>query len=334
MQVDGSLTLGGQAPVALSAGSRLGGDLRSSAPLSIWSAPGAASSLRVDRDAWLPADSMLDPAQLTVGRDLYLTPAAGSAADAARWGAASVSGAMQRADLPLPSPCACGPAERLDVEATVAFAATHNDNDELGFAPQELGWVDQDSSRELPCGRFHFDAIDGPAVLTLRIERPVAIFVGNLLAFIEIELGPAGSLDLFVAGWFQPRGGILGDRDRPAATRVYVHDQRAPGPVVMFGEVASNFYAPTAGVQTLGLTRHGSMFVRELLVNDTLDIRYDPAVRDPGVCGAAESEACDGCGACRDGLACVAERCAACDGDQDCCEPFECAQGRCQPRLL
>lgn len=328
LQLDGSLTLSGRAPVALAGGAPIvNGDLRSLAPIAL--APAAA--LRVARDARLPAASTFDPAQLSVGRDLYLSPAADDPAQDARWSAARVAGAIAREALTLDPPCPCTEPQLLDVAAMVAFAAGHNDNAELGFAADELSVVAQPTTRALPCGRYYFESLDGTGILSLRIDGPVALFVGDLLAWVEVRLGPQGSLDLFVAGRFEPRGGVLGDRARPAATRVYVHDQPAPGPLPMFGELASNFYAPTVGVQTFGVLRHGSMFVRDLIVSDTLSVRYDDAVTDSGACGAAEGEPCAGPGDCSGALACIAGACARCAADADCGAPLACSAGRCQP---
>jgi hypothetical protein len=271
---------------------------------------------------------------MSVGRDLYLAPASEADGQTPRWSAAMVAGRIARTDLSLPPPCPCDRRERLDVAEMVTWAQDHNDNASLGFAPEELYWVAQPTTRVLPCGRYHFDTINGTGVLTLRIDSKVAIFVGDLLGWIEIELGPGGSLDLFVSGWFQPRGGVLGNRERPSATRVYVHDQPNPGPVIMVGELVSNFAAPTAGAQTLGVLRRGSMLVRDLVVADSLTVEYDPAVTDPGVCGVDEGQACSGCGECAAGLACVAGECGVCGSDGDCCAPLTCVDGRCRPLRL
>ena len=332
MQIGGSLTLAGSAEVTLAAIPQVvAGDLRSSAPLA---ASAGMAALRVERDAWLPAASPVDATRLSIGRDLYLAPASEADGQSARWSAAMVSGRIARADLRMPPPCPCAPSQRLDVAAMVAWAESHNDNAGLGFAADELYWVAQPTTRTLPCGRYHFDTINGTGALTLRIDAPVAIFVGDLLGFITIELGPRGSLDLFVAGWFQPRGGVLGSRDRPSATRVYVHDQPQPGPILLIGELVSNLAAPTAGAQTRGVLRRGSMLVRELIVSDTLTVQYDPAVADPGVCGGGAGDACSGCGECADGLACIEGACAACASDADCCDPLTCVGGRCGPLRL
>jgi hypothetical protein len=330
LELGGSLSVLGSARIALAASAQtVTGDLRSSAPLAF--APGTA--LRVERDARLPTASTLEPAQLSVGRDLYLSPPGADAAAAQRWSTARVEGEIRTETPAFAPPCPCEPHQRIDVAATVAWARSHNDNAELGVAAGDLSAVAQPITRELACGRYSFDRIDGGGVITLRIDQPVALFVGDLLGWVEVRLGPAGSLDLFVAGRFQPRGGVLGDRDRPAATRVYVHDQPAPGPLPMFGELASNFYAPTVGVQTFGVLRHGSMLVRDLIVSDTLSIRYDRSVADPGACGAAASATCSGQGDCADGLGCVAGSCARCARDEDCGAPMICAAGRCEALL-
>jgi len=330
--VGGSVTLAGQAPVMLAAASQtVAGDLRSRA--SLWPSS-AQTQLRVERDAWLPASSALDPARLSVGGDLHLAPAAADAQQADRWSTAAVAGETRRADLTLAPPCPCDDHQRLDVAAMVAWAETHNDNAQLPFAASALSSPAGPTTRELPCGRYHFPAIDGPGRLTLRIDQPVALFVGDLLSWIEIELGPAGSLDLFVAGTFEPRGGRLGSRDRPAATRVYVHDQPAADPVEMIGELVSNFYGPNVRAQTFNALRHGSMLVRELLVPDTLTVNYDRSIADPGVCGARAGEACRGCGECADGQACLSGRCTSCRSDADCCTPLVCGNGRCEALLL
>ncbi|HMI91333.1 MAG TPA: hypothetical protein VK509_08215, partial [Polyangiales bacterium] len=266
----GDLVLAGQSALQLAPGAqRVMGDLLSRAPIA--SGPGQ-SSLRVDGDAWLPAVSPLDPSALVVGGELVLSPEGESAADSQRWSAARATGGVRRADTSLSPPCACDAQQSPDVQATVAWAATHNDNAQLGFAPERLSSVAEPTTLALPCGRYHFPTIDGPGELRLRIDQPVALFVGDLLGVIAIELGPQGSLDLFVSGSFQPRGGRLGDPLRPSATRVYVHDQPMPGPLAMLGELVSNFYGPTVGVQAFGVLRRGSMVVRDLIVNDSLRV--------------------------------------------------------------
>jgi hypothetical protein len=280
----GDLLLAGQSALQLAPGAqRVMGDLRSRAPLASGS---GQSSLRVDGDAWLPVVSALDPSALYVGGELVLSPAGESAADSQRWSTARAGGGIRRADASLSPPCACDLQQAPDVAATVSWAATHNDNAQLGFAPERLYWVEEATTLALPCGRYHFPTINGTGELRLRIDQPVALFVGDLLGVIAIELGPQGSLDLFVSGWFNPRGGRLGDPLRPSATRVYVHDQPMPGPLAMLGELVSNFYGPTVGVQVFGAQRRGSMVVRDAIVNDSLRVEYDPRVTELGSCEA------------------------------------------------
>jgi hypothetical protein len=285
LALGGDLVLAGQSTLQLAPrAQRIMGDLRSRAPLA---SSAGGSALRVDGDAWLPAASPLDPSALDVGGELVLSPAGANPADSQRWSAARAGGGIRRADASLPPPCACDRQQAPDVLATVSAAATHNDNVQLGFAPERLYWVAEATTLTLPCGRYHFPTINGTGALTLRIDQPVALYVGDLLGVIEIELGPQGSLDLFVSGLFQPRGGRLGDPARPALTRVYVHDQPMPGPLAMLGELVSNFYGPTVGVQAFGVLRRGSMVVRDLIVNDSLRVEYDARVTELGSCEAA-----------------------------------------------
>jgi hypothetical protein len=280
----GDLVLAGESALLLAAGiQRVSGDLRSSAPLASSAGP---SALRIDGDAWLPAASPLDPRALDVGGELVLSPAGDDAADSQRWSAARTGGGIRRADASLLPPCACDPRRGPDVAATVARAAGDNDNAQLGFPAERLAQVTAPMTVVLPCGRYYFALLDGAGALTLRIDQPVALFVGELLGVIEVELGAQGSLDLFVSGAFEPRGGRLGDPARPSATRVYVHDQPTPGPLAMLGELVSNFYGPTVGVQAFGVQRRGSMVVRDAIVNDSLRVEYDPRVTELPTCQA------------------------------------------------
>lgn len=280
--IGGDLVLTGRGSAFASGAQRVTGSLRSAAAL----AGSANTAVRIDGDAWLPLVSALDARALDVGGELVLTPAGAAGSESERWNAARTGGGLRRADQELPPPCACDLEQAPDVPAMVAWAAANNDNAQLGFSPERLYWVAQATALSVPCGRYHVPTINGSGVLTLRIDQPVALYVGDLLGFIEVELGPQGSLDLFVSGLFQPRGGRLGDPARPAATRVYVHTQVMPGPLAMLGELSSNFYGPTVGVQAFDVLRRGSMVVRDLIVTDGLRVEYDPRVTQGASCGA------------------------------------------------
>jgi hypothetical protein len=284
LQIGGDATFAGTVALRLGPGMQVvSGDLRSGPVLS---ASAGQTTVRIGGDASLPSASGLDPRALQVGGDLVLTPATSSAAEMQRWADARVGGQTQTADVNVAPECPCDLEQRIDVQATVNAAADHNDDALLGFAPEELYFVSEDRTISLPCGRFYFATINGTGVLTVRIDQPVAIFVGDYLGWIEVELGPAGSLDLFVSGVFQPRGGVFGNRERPAASRIYVHDQPGPGPIAFIGDMVSNFYGPTIGVQAFNSQRRGSMVVRDMIVTDSQRVEYDPRATDLGACGA------------------------------------------------
>ena len=283
LQIGGDALFAGTAALKLAPGTQLvSGDLRSRPALS---ANAGQTTLRIGGSAWLPSASSLDPRALQIGGDLVLSPASSSAADRQRWADAQVGGQTQSADATVPAACPCDLEHGIDVKATVDAAARHNDNAALAFPPSDLYFLAEDRTLALPCGRFYFATINGTGVLTLRIDQPVALFVGDYLGWIEVELGPSGSLDLFVSGIFQPRGGVFGNRERPSATRIYVHDQPQPGPIAMIGTLVSNFYGPTVGVQAIGAQRRGSMVIRDLIVSDSLRVEYDPRATDRGACG-------------------------------------------------
>lgn len=325
LDIGGSLTVAGSEGFAsIGAGLEIRGDLKTNGDYRF------AGGSHIARSAWVGGLSGVG--QLTIGGDLYGT-SPGLFVE--------VAGAVDPTPVAVESPCACGDDEILDVGAVVADALDNNHNADVDLAPDALVNLIGHTERELPCGRFYLDGIGGIGSLTLRIEGRTALFIGgnvDAVGGINVELGPEGELDIFVAGSMRLVGAAqFGSPDRPAATRIYVGGE---GEIALAGagDFVGNLYAPRAPVRTVGAAEvYGSVFAKQLFAAGEVSVHYDRAIQHAGdECIIPPPEVCYECGDCAGGAACIDGACGACQNDGDCCGPLVCdpGSGRCGHLLI
>ena len=326
--IGGSFVVGGASGVTFGGYLKVGGDARFAGSIT------ALGYINVARDLWVLGNVTI-PA-LTVGRDLH-QPSGGLVL-----AFPDVGGDTIRTPFTVEAPCACDPDELIDVAAIVADGRANNDNDDIGLSTSRLtNVVGIGVDIALPCGRFYVDDIGGLGSITLRVPGRTALFVGgdvNALGVFDVDLGPEGELDLFIAGNLVSIGaGSYGDRARPARTRIYVGGGSDVTVVGASGFVG-NVYAPYARVTALGATTvYGSLFGRQIDMPGYLDVRYDRAILDVAEDCPPPPGGCEMCGGdvCPDRRACIGGACAACTADSDCCAPLVCyPDGTCGSLLI
>jgi len=313
---DGGMTTGNTVNVT--------GDLRSGGSVS-------SGALSVGRDLDLEGNLVV-PGDVTVGNELH-QPAAGT-----QTVVGTLSATQVRGPIDIPEPCDCSPELILPIGEIVTSMATANDNAETGFDSEALRNITSPVTLDVPCGRLYLSGIDGANEVTLNINGRVALFVGGDLSIsgkLTINV-PAGSqLDLFVAGNFTAASDVvIGDPDRPAATRIYIG---GTGTVAISSSVDlnANLYAPQAELVLAAATViRGAVFARRIAVAGDLGIVYDEAILDagedcevPGVPG--DPKVCDSCRDCAN-QACTDGTCAdSCTSNDQCCTGLICRQGEC-----
>jgi hypothetical protein len=328
--VGGTFTVAGERSVNFAGYVNAGGDLRFRGDLS------AVGYLEVDRDAWLLGDVTV-PGYVRIGRDLHQAPGRRLMA------VVSVGGERVTESFTIDLPCRCGAGDVIDVGALVDAARRDNDNARIGLDPAVLNNVmGIGIELELDCGRFYLERIGGIGGITLRITGHTAIFVGgdvDAVGALDVELGPEGELDLFIAGNLVTIGaGSFGSTDRPAMSRVYVGGE---GDVVLVGaaEFVGNVYAPRSRITAIGAAFvYGSLFGHLIEMPGALMVRYDRHILDVGEdCGEEDDpDTCDRCdNECPGNRACVDNVCIDCRTDADCCEPLVCwPDGSCGPLMI
>ncbi len=271
--IGGSLTVAGPDGLALAGGSIVQGDLEVNGNL------GFAGVGTVARDLWT-GGGLEAAGVVTVGRDLH-DPTFALAA-----GIFTVGGATITAPFTIPPPCACDPSQILDVGAIVAQGRQQNDNADIALDPDALDAVVGAVNIVLPCGRFYLKQIAGAGVIHIDVQGRTALFVDGDIAtagVLDVNLGPAGELDVFVTGNFVPTGlSSFGDVSRPAATRIYVAGSKD---VLLTGANAfvGNVYAPNANVALTGVSDiYGSIFAGNFTAPGATAIHYDRGVLDAG----------------------------------------------------
>lgn len=235
----------------------------------------------------------------------------------------------------VPTPCDC--ADTLPIDAIVAAFAGENDNATLPLADDALTGLNQPTALELPCGRYHLDAVDADTEVTIKIlGRVVLVISGNIdvAGPFRIELAEGAELDLFIAGDASFSNSVdIGDPEVPAATRVYVD-----GAVNFSGafNLAANLYMPNSGFNASNAVEvWGSLFVGGLTLAGPLQVHYDEAVLDLDGC-KPPGESCDDCHDCLNPTpACVDGTCGPCQTHADCCPPLVCDfnSGECRPTI-
>lgn len=327
--VGGSMVVAGTTGVTFAGYLRVGGDAVFAGNVS------AIGRIDVSRDFWILGNVPLT-VMVNVDRDVH-QPTGRTLGIAP-----NVGGSTIRGSFAVPPPCHCAPAEIVDIASIVATAATINDNASVGLMANELDpviGIGRDIT--LPCGRFYLTGISGLGDITLHVDGRTALFIQgdvNALGVFDIDLGPEGELDMFIAGNLLSIGrGSYGDRARPAATRIYVG---GTGDVTIIGATGfvGNVYAPRARITAPGATTvYGSLFGNRIDMPGYLDVRYDRAILDVDVDCPPPTE-CGMCGVgpgCTDDRACIGGTCAACTSDADCCAPLVCyGDGTCGPLLF
>lgn len=342
--VGGSLSIAGFDEMAFFGFLQTGADLRLGAKTTV---PGYT---KAGRDAWIGAD-FTGVGPMSVERDLHKGANVFSLP-------LSVGGQTIEEPVRVTPPCPCN-GELVDLNAAINTVRVENDNAAIGLQPNALSGIVGHKSIELPCGRYYLNDISGVGDMEIRVTGRVALMVGGSFkatGHFDVEMEDGAELDLFVGGNLELLGyHVLGDPERPFATRVYVAGHED---VVLIGASAfvGNLYAPNATVRAPGyLKAFGSIFAKDLQVPGYVDISYDRAVADldcgdddedngddfnpdnppggpggPGNPGNPGEPQCERCGVCTDGLACVDGECGACNTDSDCCQQSICDAGRCR----
>ena len=308
VNISGSLWVAGADGVTILPKGVVGAELWSEGPVK------GAGTVSVGKDAWLNGDS--DPSKLTVGGTLH-----------------------HPIGSPVKDPCACEPADRIDVAGFIEKFKTKNENDLIKLAPGDLSKLTGSHTLTLPCGRYYVDEITGSSNLTLDVQGRVALFVGGdfqLAGTFALDLAPGAELDVFIGGDLTTSGAFgKGAEKTPARVRYYM----AGDSIQMSGGATfgGNLYGPSAVLTLSGDAEvYGALFVKNVQKSGKLTIHYDEAILDGGDCsdgaagaaggpGQTTCESCNDCGnqACKNGT------CGACESNTDCCSPLVCSNGVC-----
>jgi cytoskeletal protein CcmA (bactofilin family) len=329
MRIGDALTMSGTAPLRLIGAHTVRGDLALQGDLQV------AGTLDVERNARIRGN-LLAIGPFRVRGDLTTQPGT------LPLGVINVSGARRSANVDVAPPCACRDSEIFDVRGAVTDASARNDNAAAGFRRDVFNAVVGQARVELPCGRFFVDRIAGLGAITLSVQGRTALFVGgdfDLGGYFNVELGPMGELDVFVAGSILGAGYLrMGRVARPSKVRFYIGGERGFTLAGVAG-FQGNVYAPRAPVTIAGFNEmRGSLFAGRVATAGDLTIHYDRSVLRAGDDCPPEmppAGGCTGCGVgvCRATQACVSGACAMCRTDADCCAPFVCETrtGQCLP---
>lgn len=325
-EIGDTLTMAGAAPLRLVGAHSVDGDFNLGGPLEVIGTLTARRNSRVRGNI-----TALGP--FNVRGDL--TTQRGALA----LGVIRVDGSRTSADVTVDPPCACAPSEIFDAAAAVADARTRNDNADARFDATRFNAVLGRQVTELPCGRFYAERVAGLGSIELRVEGRTALFIGgdfDLGGFFDVQLGPRGELDVFIAGSVLGAGYLrMGGTSRPSGVRIYIAGDRG---FTLLGAArfVGNVYAPRAPVTIAGyMNLHGSLFARNIITGGDLDVHYDRSILRAGMDCPPEPvpDTCRRCGVCPTAQACVDGRCGGCRTDADCCEPLVCNTGnqRCEP---
>jgi hypothetical protein len=271
--VGGSLAVDGANGVLLAGAAIVHGDFEVQGDLTL------AGVSSVSRDLWV-GGNLTTAGVVDVGRNLD------EGTGSLTLGIVDVGGTTTHAPFTLQEPCGCQPSEILDVGAIVAQGKTQNDNASIGLSPDAFDLVVGILDQDLPCGRFYLNQIAGAGALTFHVSGRTALFVGGDIAsagILNFDVGPAGELDVFVAGNLVPTGVTsFGSITRPAAVRVYVAGSSTVA-LTGAGDFVGNIYAPKANVVFTGFSDiFGSVFANNFEAPGAVFIHYDSAVLQAG----------------------------------------------------
>ena len=235
------------------------------ANLAVGGAVAADGALVIGGNAEIAGD--LRAASLMIGG--RLTQPASASFNVA--GASAIS-EIATASVTVAPPCACD--APLDIQAIIDAGQRRTTND-----PEDLAALTGTATRTLACGEYEFRTIAGDA-LELDLTGPTIIYVPGDVSIdrLDIELAAGASLDLFVGGgWLVGDSSVIGDADRPAATRIAI---ATDGTVNLNGDVnlSGQVVAPTAEIVATGsLEVFGSLFVRRISGGGQISLHYDRA---------------------------------------------------------
>lgn len=287
-------------------------------------AGGTVSSAMVGRDVY--AGGNVNSVQ--IARNLVQSPAGST-------NSTTVGGSHIRCAVTVAPPCACQPAQIINVASFIADAAMRNDNMRLNFNPNIFSMQDMIT---LPAGRLYVPELPLAVNKRIRVTGATQLYVqrGVFLAInSRLEVEGDGMLDIFVGEDFTINGSDnqFGHRLRPSRARMYVARN-----VTINGTnntVSANVYAPNSRVVLNGVdnTLFGSIFAQAATLNGANRVIYDTSI------SAASLECpnpdpmpmCSRCTGCDGFRACVNGRCGDCRTDADCCQPLVCYSGRCLP---
>jgi len=239
----------------------------------------AAADVSFGRDLRVNGE-ILAIGKVRVAGDVYQTPGHAGA------NVVGAGGEVRIQDFVVPTPCACGKGDVLDIEAIVADGMADNHNQKLGVSDDVLHTVTGAGALTLECGRY---AVKGGKVLAgtaIEARGRVALFVAGDLTIagkFAAQLGPDAEADVFVSGnLILVEGAEIGSLARPAALRFYVSGQ---GDIAVTGPLsfAANLYAPRASVYfTVDQESYGALFVEAYQGIADHVMHYDRAIARAG----------------------------------------------------
>ncbi|MEZ4459073.1 MAG: hypothetical protein R3E66_04970 [bacterium] len=322
VDIGGSLWASGDGGVTMSNAVTVSGDLRSGGGV-------ASGQLDVGRNLDLEGNLVVQ-GDATVGSELRQPTAAMQTVSG------TLTATQVRGPVDIAQACDCSTEQLLPIRQIVTSVASANDNAEVGFDSEALRNLSAPVTLDVPCGRLYLSGIDGGGDVTLNVNGRVALFVGGDVSVsgqLTIHV-PAGSqLDLFLGGNFNAANDVvIGDPDRPAATRIYVG---GTGTVAISANVSlnANLYAPEAELVLAASTViRGSVFARRIATSGDLGIVYDEAILEAGEDCETPGGGPKTCDSCRDcaNQACSGGTCSdTCTSSDQCCSGLICMQGRC-----
>jgi hypothetical protein len=206
-----------------------------------------------------------------------------------------VGGEVIDADYATTAACACNTTNLSSLANTVAAAETDQGQLNTSFARDAMSNLTAAASFELGCGKYYFESVSSLSTIAWHISGHVTVIVADDFAVggdVTVTLAEGAQLDVLIGGSLLVGGEArFGDTARAAASRVYVLGavelatvaERAPRPTAGASSAETTFvgnlYAPTAMLQLAPHTElYGSLFVRQLLVLQSLLVHYEPAV--------------------------------------------------------
>ena len=282
----------------------------------------ASGTSQVGGDTFVEDDISAQNKSLTIDGDLHIPP--GKTHDAV------VKGAVLVEEVTVKTPCDCD--DLLDIPGLVDAFSGVNNNQENGVDPDALKNTAMATTLDLPCGIYVLNEISANAATTINIlGRVVLVIPGDIAASgpFTVNIADNAELDLFVAGKADFTNSIkVGDPERPAATRAYIHGSTSFAGAF---EVGANIYMPNSTfTSNNSVEMWGALFVGQLDVAGPLTIHYDEDILDLDGC----DEPGESCGDCHDCVnptpACVDGECGPCQTSADCCPPLQCVDGLCE----